>query len=225
MKKILLHFAKLLMIMIIFSPSVVLADINTGQIGHWTLDEGSGNIVRDSSGNNTYGIINDVNAWNGGSGQIGINSLHFDGFDDFVDTNADLLDNSAVFTIAAWMKRDATNAYVSVSKVDSSNTARVMFSFWNDGNLYWNVSNGSNIFDSIASNDTAWHHIVLVFDGALSQNSRVTGYFDGSDQGLSASWPATAPATTADFAIGRMYNSGLIYSDGQIDDVPGIKEQ
>ena len=216
MKKNPIHYAFTLLLFL--SPTIVSADITTGLVALWRLDEGSGTKVADSIGKNLPGVLNNANAWEGG--QIGTNSLHFnDGTNDFVDTNADILDGATTLTISAWMKRDATNDYVSVSKVASSNNDRMLISFWNDGNLYWNFSNGGNVFDSVASNDDTWHHVVLVFDGALTQTSRVAGYLDGVDQGLSASWPATAPSIAADFAIGRMYNGGLIYSDGQIDDV------
>src|SRR3989338_8512257 len=189
MKKFLLTYSVLL---VVFSvPSVALADITTGLSALWRLDEGSGTKVADATAKNSPGVLSNTGAWE--AGLIGTNSLHFnDATNDFVDTNADILDGASTMTVSAWMKRDATGDYVSVSKVASSNNDRILISFWNDGNLYWNFSNGGNVFDSVASNDDTWHHVVLVFDGALTQTSRVAGYLDGVDQGLSASWPATA---------------------------------
>ena len=70
-------------------------------IGIWHFDEGSGNIARDSSGNDNNGTVY------GASWTTGVNAtaLSYDGEDDYVEVpHSDSLNVTDEITIEAWMK-------------------------------------------------------------------------------------------------------------------------
>ena len=73
-------------------------------VGWWKLDDGSGDIALDSSGNGHYGTLNnmDDSDWVDGA-------LEFDGNDSFVSIPALNLYSNTV-TISAWIKRDGEQA-------------------------------------------------------------------------------------------------------------------
>ena len=82
-------------------------------IGYWNLNEGSGNIAHDSSGNGNDGTISEA-AWvdNGGCGQ----ALSFDGRDDYVEISYTELNHPEdQITVSLWFKTDEFNDHDLVS--------------------------------------------------------------------------------------------------------------
>ena len=74
-----------------------------GLIVHWNFDEGEGNTLGDSSGNNISGAINGATWIEGVSGQ----ALDFDGADDYVEINSTGLSTVGDLeygTISLWFK-------------------------------------------------------------------------------------------------------------------------
>jgi len=70
-----------------------------GLVGWWKLDEHSGNIATDSSGNGNHGFLRGDTQWV--SGKIG-NAVEFDGDGDYVDTG--YATDLPVWTVCAWVK-------------------------------------------------------------------------------------------------------------------------
>ncbi|MDY6933575.1 MAG: DUF2341 domain-containing protein [Spirochaetota bacterium] len=155
-----------------------------GLVGLWHMDEGSGNTIGDSSGNNNTGT-NHYAGWVGADGgrwgdsSIGFSngdSLDFDGGSDYVlvpdNSSLDLMD----ITIEAWCNPDDLFGFqyqYFVSKYDisgqrsyalavdqSSNSIRFLTSF--DGYNYNNLQGGS------LSTGT-WYHVVGTFDGTTKR--------------------------------------------------------
>ena len=79
--------------------------LQTGLVGCWLMDDGSGSLTADDSGNNFNGSLMNGTAWtNGYSG----NGLSFDGINDYV--NLGTFDvNGNQLTIAAWIRADRFN--------------------------------------------------------------------------------------------------------------------
>ena len=76
----------------------------TGDLqAHYTLDEGSGTIANDSSGNGNHGSINGGATWT--TGQSG-NGLSFDGVDDYVTIPR--INNDEV-SVCAWLYKNAND--------------------------------------------------------------------------------------------------------------------
>ena len=69
-----------------------------GLVASWSLDEGSGNVATDSSGNGNDGSLQNGPVWNG-------NVLNFDGINDYIDAgNLDV--PGSAFTLMGWFRAD-----------------------------------------------------------------------------------------------------------------------
>jgi hypothetical protein len=99
----------------LFTIIVVLGatgNARAGLVGYWKLDEGSGTIASDSSGNGHDGTIEGDPQWVAGMyGQ----ALDFDGTDDYVDIGLGAGDyfstlNSGL-TVAAWINRASSSTH------------------------------------------------------------------------------------------------------------------
>jgi len=77
---------------------------SAGLLVHWRLDEGSGTIAADTSGNGMNGTFTGEPQWVAGHKSAG--ALHFDGVDDLVSHVLPGDQTYATFTIAAWVKAD-----------------------------------------------------------------------------------------------------------------------
>jgi hypothetical protein len=79
-----------------------------GLVGEWHFDEGSGNIAKDSSGNNNDGIIHGAEFDDGKFGK----ALSFDGVDDYVERSydPDFTPGNDSWTIALWVKAPRRNS-------------------------------------------------------------------------------------------------------------------
>ncbi|HPS54927.1 MAG TPA: hypothetical protein PLP05_04960, partial [Sedimentisphaerales bacterium] len=62
-----------LAVLLVFVGSACAADITTGLVGWWQMNEGSGNQLLDSSGNGNNGNVGSKDTWISGGG------LDFDG--------------------------------------------------------------------------------------------------------------------------------------------------
>ena len=165
----------------------------------------------------------------GESGRFG-NGVVFDGVDDYLDTNAEVVElGQGDFTIEAWVKTSAAGATVNVPIVTKE-----------DGDANWEPGeesfylNGSGqptfvgwgndfIFSTVAVNDGFWHHVAVVWDYAGSGTGGVGRmYVDGVN--------ATASSTnyTANYVdntgntlkIARPnFNEAPNYFSGSVDSV------
>ncbi len=76
---------------------------SAGPAGHWTFDEGVGDVAHDSSGNNNDGTLQGNPVWV--TGRIGSGALSFDNTDDIVIVGDDpSLDLEDELTITLWVK-------------------------------------------------------------------------------------------------------------------------
>jgi len=140
-----------------------------GLVLYYALDEESGAVVTDSSGNGNNGTID------GNPGRItGISgrALRFEGHRDYVTTGKSLLDNLTEFTISCWLKGDLSTANRSglVGQndcieygVSAANNIQIWSAASGAVNLAWPYDAGSD-----------WHNVVAVGDG-----QSVTIYLDG----------------------------------------------
>jgi hypothetical protein len=94
-----------------------------GLLAHWTLDDGSGSVALDSSGNENHGTVNGA-TWTDG---LMNGALSFDGENDHVDLGS--LDpppeDRSAFSISAWFNAESFNSHREnriVSKTESSST-------------------------------------------------------------------------------------------------------
>lgn len=186
---------------------------NTGLVAHWSFDQASGTTLLDDSGNGHTGTLMSTPTWT--AGRIN-NALKFDGTDSVSLGNITQINNVPKLTLATWMKRNSAGAMVLVGKQTSNQD--VAIEAWSDGKVYFQMSKGSDTYGTITLNDTAWHHVTMVFDGTLTGNAnRLKVYVDGVQKTLTfkGTVPTATTTNTTPFNIGRM---GGDYSNGLVDD-------
>jgi len=149
-----------------------------GLVGYWKFDEGSGNTVTDSSGNNNNGnIMNLVSGviWNVGKFGNGLKFLGTNGYINIPNSTTLDFNKTNNSTISLWVK------------VDSENRQDIINSGWwwdNDGfNIEYNVSPGylaiRGCFNGIDVSDNQyfyfkpfigyWTHLVFDFDTDMTR--------------------------------------------------------
>jgi len=187
---------------------------------HYELDETSGTLVSDSSGNGldaqTMGGASWVPGWIGGGLDLD------DSLNGHVAVPHDPLHDVAQLTIAAWINVDVHQNYDGVLTKGTTvspyslmlSTPANKFKFQANnfnppngtgGGIY--VSNGSLTLNQ-------WHHIAVTFDG---QDMRL--YLDGALDSVYNASGVTFGNTVEDLIIGGDFPGGDEYFDGTLDDV------
>ena len=165
-----------------------LSSANADLVGHWSLNEGSGSIVHDLSGNGNDGTFVGNPQW-----IIGVNggALDFDG-ESYVDCGNDPAFNVDVFSVSFWCNIANTQGWLHMVSRGQH------YGGGNPGAHNWGVMmvNGEEIILFEVFNDTGWagiradssagdwHHVVATYDGTDMQL-----YHDGQFQFLPKSFP------------------------------------
>ena len=190
------------------------ADITTGLVGHWKLDEGGGTITGDSSGNNNTGILTNGPTWT--TGNVG-GALSFDAINDFI-----LIPDSPVFdigagdmTLTAWIRDDDIASTEGIA-------AHTDGSAGNDG--WWAfINNAAHLEFSMNDSDHestgtisqgVWNHVTFVKSGTAIL-FYINGAYDSTvDNG------GNINNSDGTFKIGQNGNFyASVFFDGAIDDV------
>ncbi|MCH8118981.1 MAG: LamG domain-containing protein, partial [Planctomycetes bacterium] len=132
---------------------------------HWKLDDGSGTIAKDSSGNGNHGTFNGAPKWV--AGKIG-GALEFDGVDDFVVYSFDQAQTFTAFSVAFWVKASSLGQpnYASPFTGHYPNTAGFQIDV-NGGNPgEYRVNPGGLIFGTVT---TDWIHLALTAEGTSAK--------------------------------------------------------
>lgn len=194
------------------SASFTVADITTGLVGWWRLDESSGDSASDATGNgNTVTLVNGP-IWT--SGKI-VNALSFDGVDDYGTVASFSASLDGDMTLALWVNWTAVGAkrIVILGNAVSSNLELRL-----NGNGTFGLDNSGGIPVEIASTgtcaDNSWHHIAITRSG--SPNPTWKFYLDGtpdSTHGGVLLWTVVA------LSGAELGHKGADYTSASIDDV------
>jgi hypothetical protein len=147
-----------------------IADLSSGLIGYWKMDESSGSAA-DSSGNGNTGT------WNGtgshyAAGKFG-NGGGFNGTDDYIEKNSPSIFPSTAITTAFWIKTaDSGDGIISYASTGGDNDWLI----FNSGNIAIYRA-ASYVTTNIAINDNNWHHIVVTW---RSSDGETKLYKDGA---------------------------------------------
>ncbi len=149
------------------------------------------------------------------------NALHFDGVDDYVATTSGAITGSKSRTVEAWIRTDA-NANPSNNGsqkiiVDMGatgiGTRYTMCLLW--GNSIRVEIGGGGVSATQAINDSAWHHVVAVYNSAALTKHRL--YIDGA-QVATGNISTTLNTSSGPILIGKRVDN-VNYFDGDIDEV------
>jgi endonuclease/exonuclease/phosphatase family metal-dependent hydrolase len=179
----------------------------------WTLDEGTGQVAADSSGNDNNGVVNGA-AWTQ-SGAIG-GALAFNGVSDnvVVSSPSRTLKPVSAYAISAWVKFSATDTSGGEVATMADNyalrvqpTGEVKTFFHNASGYHVLIGTGT------VANTNTWRHIVGQYTGSALQV-----YVDGSlVQQVAVTGPIEYTLGT-DFYLGQQGTGGTNHNfNGSID--------
>jgi hypothetical protein len=204
---------KLIYLVLVLSlAGVASADL----IGHWKLDEGSGTIASDSSGNGNDGTINGGPQWV--EGKIG-GALDFDGTDDYVTTGTSLLSDRTEFTLSCWVNSEN---YASDNVGLMGQNDCIEYGIRNGEVRAWAAEIGT-IRYTWPYTFPSWHHVVLTANVASGRFI----YVDGQE----VAGPGTVPTKNSfvnqegrdrylfNIGGGGIWGASGNWFQGQIDDV------
>ncbi len=198
------------------------ADITTGLVGYWKLDDGSGTTAVDSSGYGNDGTLEGSPEWKttGDDFRIGTGALDFVYDDsDYVDCGNDPIFNiTDEITVSVWIKVSEFNQRFQVIVGKDGGSWMLSRNRFTD-NLRWycegitGADGNYYVTGTVPVNDGEWHHIAGVYDG-----STISLYTDGV---LDVSQSAFGPINTNDHPVwisGRAIATDRWWN-GLIDDV------
>ena len=190
---------------------------NTGLVGHWKFDEGTGATAQDSSNSENAGTLINGPAWT--DGKID-GALNFDGVDDYVTCgNGTSLNLTGSLTISAWINPqsfgqggwgrivDKGNGSTGYSMLIESSSNRLGYAVYGSYVAY----SSANIIEL-----NTWQHVTVVYD---EPSDSVAFYIDGQPAGTADY--STSPVDSANdpLVIGiRGYDLNRAF-DGTIDQV------
>ncbi|MFT4867983.1 MAG: hypothetical protein ACI9LV_000596 [Candidatus Nanohaloarchaea archaeon] len=206
--------------------------LKEGLVAYYPMENSGSEILRDAVAKN-IGQIKGA-TWNG-SGQVGSDSLNFDGSNDYIpipgyksplDLQGELRTN---FTICLWFRTSDGNAGISgVQGGDDPDNAD-----GHDRHIYLTNGNvGLRVYNSGGSNaepissgtnyaDGNWHHVVF----RANSNDGVYGFIDGNQFGYDSN-TSISDFTGSDgswsnlyLMIGHSQDGSNQYFTGEIDDV------
>jgi hypothetical protein len=190
--------------------------LDEGLIGFWNLNEGTGNITYDQSGNGHDGTIYGA-TWITG---ISDNALDFDGFDDYVDVGQfTQFGGTQSFSLCAWINTTSiqTGEPSILSNMNSSAGGIMLFSDGDRTAVTVGGKDGTNeqitVFYDNSINDGQWHFITGTYDGDY-----LCLYIDGIIVGSQNDF-SNYTASIYNMNIGRMDDLDRMHFDGAIDEV------
>jgi hypothetical protein len=189
------------------------ADTDPSLVGLWRLDDATGTVALDSSGNDNHGTLNGGPEWVAG---VLDGALSFDGQDDYVDCGNDsVFDITEQITLAIWVNaNDIGNGQHNcwLGKGDTAYAIKhqsgnnIEFFIYNGD---WNSINYTSGIDNLGGE---WHHMAGTFDG-----TQLVLYIDGQEVD---NLPLVTSISTASHSVTLAENSQATgrFFDGMLDD-------
>ncbi|NLH16493.1 MAG: hypothetical protein GX455_07940, partial [Phycisphaerae bacterium] len=201
---------------------------------HWKLDEGDGDTISDSSGNNHSGILNSMESGDWATGVFG-NCLEFGGTDEYVTvTDYAGVTGGNPRTCTAWIQTSTSSTDVAILSWGDKGPSSAAGSGWSlylsNGKLDILVR-GAYRIGTTDLRDGRWHHVAVTAAdgsdaGSTLQVNEITLYVDGVVESLSTDYYPTQTVDTGNsnpVLIGARYKvldellTGFFV--GRIDDV------
>ena len=203
---------------------VARADITTGLIGHWQMDDGGGATAVDSAGSNDGTLVTPDNPQFVAGGRFG-GAIDFAGGntpDSLVEVADDIsLDLTGSRTISTWLRLDAwgANWTGAITKGDIAGNYDLIRDGSSD-NIGFYIADQDFVVGDDNVADGAWHLLTGVYDDAGTMSMYVDGVLDAS-----AAVTGGATATNDQPLVFNGLNDGNTgwdntrHNDGQMDDI------
>lgn len=187
-------------------------------VGNWRLDETSGTVASDSSGNHLNGTLINGPVWT--AGKIG-NSLQFDGVNDEVDLGTPAaLQFTGAMSAAAWIYIDsfASQGRI-ISKENGANSRSWSLYVNTSGKGVFQIATGASASITVETAGTLpvgqWVHLAGVFEPGTALRIYVNGVLSNTNL---SSIPSTQYNNISHVFIGRRPDYSYAFS-GKIDEV------
>jgi alpha-L-arabinofuranosidase len=190
-------------------------------LASYPFDEGAGRTAADASGSGHTGTLQGDAGW--GPGLVGPGALALHGRGGYVDVPGAVVDTTASFSVAAWVRVDVTRGYQTFVSEDGSQVSAFFLQFRDDTRRFAftritadAVAAGTFASSSFTPSAGTWYFLVGVYDSA-AQALRL--YVNGALQEsvrFASPWRAAG-----DLEIGRGRFAGNLvdFVNGGIDDV------
>lgn len=189
---------------------------NLGMVAYYSLDEGSGSVVGDYSGQNLNGTAVNSPTWNTTTDSKFGRSLAFSpGSSQYVSVPHNAALNFATqMTFAVWVKGSLGNQMSIIDKGDYGDAFRVLINGGTAGERVPAVQlKGSTVTGTTAIVSGSWTHIAFTYNGAETKI-----YVNGSLTDTSTAVTGALSTTATTMYIGQGGQNSL-YFDGTIDDI------
>lgn len=147
------------------------AESESGLVGYWKLDKGSGTLVTDSSGNGNIGTLLGQPSWV--VGKTG-KALQFNSVGDCVDCGNDSILAPASITVSLWGKRDSTIGWADTFITRPHGGWTSSYAIRKDRFIINFTTQGEKQILFTVPGFEEWTHYVLTYDG-----SNMRGYING----------------------------------------------
>ncbi len=209
------------------SAGKVSTNFETGLVGYWPMDEGSGGTTYDASGNNNNGTITIgsggtqttvTQAWaNASPSRVG-DGLNFDGTDDYADAgnkfSLNIGDNMTVFF---WINAPINNSYQrAISKNNQGSQGWEIQNSPSSANVALRLDTSAGLNQCFYINnviDSTWHNIAFTISGGL-----VNIYVDGAIKSNVAYSVGNGLGNSTDLVMAAAYNYSLPFNE-KLNDV------
>jgi len=221
--RIIMYRKLICLISFVLVLSVALANVTNAAdpdlVGWWRLDDGSGMIATDSSGNGNDGDLQGNPRWV--TGKIG-GALQLNGVDEYVDVpHAEILTADNEVTVMAWINTErhggpGSENWQGILAKGNSNRSYSLYTF-NPGTLHFSTTSGGAYVGTTSSMEVPlneWVHVCsMVIDGHHQY------YINGEDAGTGGSGiQLPGDADTENVNIGRTQEGNGRCFLGMIDD-------
>lgn len=185
---------------------------DAGLVGYWPMDEGSGDVVADLSGNSNDGLILGGATWTVGMFGAGV---MFDAEGELISVpHSDTLDITGAFTLSAWIYPTEFGSWRGV--IGKWGNKEYVYSLWiSESNLVLDIGHAECCGETAIVAETSmeanqWTHVAGVSDGTT-----MTMYIDGEKDPVGGEAPEM-PSFGNDFVMGDIDTWGFV---GAIDEV------
>ncbi len=196
--------------------------LDSGLVGYWKYDDGSGSTAADASTNADTGTLTNGPTWT--TGQIG-GAVNFDGNNDYVTsagaTGADIRDS---ISLAHWVKFDAfptSGNHSTFINNDTGGNHLYTFELYNNSGAYFITfvpggGGNENTSAAVSISTGTWYHMAVSYD---AQSNDVIFYLNGAVVGTADDSVVGGYAGgTGTLYFGADAGTGS-YLDGQMDEV------
>jgi lysophospholipase L1-like esterase len=195
------------------SVSILVADWST--VGHWSFDEGTGDLAADSS-DYAQDATRHGATWT--AGVLGA-AMDFDGIDDYLSVEAPSNLALGSMTLSAWvyLRDDTSTGWKTI--LEYGRSTRNWYGLWKSGNgkrFHFRWALGDAIDFSTEIEAKVWYHVAAVFD-ASTVPATISLYLNGVLDSTTTS-TALPRARLGSFHIGGNPESGEFFP-GVIDNV------